>query len=63
MNTSSPNGKLTGNILEVCKHTGFSRTQAQALIRERKLTNFGSDARFRVSWAELESYLSGKKAS
>jgi hypothetical protein len=58
----TPNGKLTANIKEAERYTGINRIPLQELVKGGKLTNFGCNTRFRVSWLELETYIKGQAA-
>jgi hypothetical protein len=60
---TTPNGKALGDTKSVTAYTGWSREKFHALIKEGVFKNFGSAARIKVSWFELETYLNGKKAA
>ena len=56
----TPNGKLTGNVLQGVQYTGIPRIAFQDLLKSGTLTNFGTPSRFKFSWVELERYLAGR---
>jgi hypothetical protein len=56
---STPNGTLTGTVLEGVQYSGIPRIAFQDLLKDGTLKNFGSSTRFKFAWAELEKYLNG----
>ncbi len=60
---NTPNGKLVGNVREGVQYSGIPRVAFQELLKNKTLTNFGSSTRFKFSWAELETYLNGRRAA
>jgi hypothetical protein len=59
---NTPNGKLTGTVLEGVQYSGIPRIAFQDLLKNKVLTNFGSSTKFKFAWAELEQYLKGQAA-
>jgi hypothetical protein len=59
---NTPNGRLTGTVLEGVQYSGIPRIPFQDLLKNKVLTNFGSSTKFKFAWAELEQYLKGRAA-